>query len=155
MFPWIEHYSRVVRNQLAHTNIPSGKKTILINTFANIDNFLFKRICNLRLVTGPQKIGPLRMFLWFKLVQALLTCSFCLVLSAWALRWNLLINNLLTVLDKNRATKSPSIKIKLNFKVKELESKKHASDIWKWVRFLLVWQISAVLCHFCTFQPQF
>ena len=67
MFPWIEHYSRVVRNQLAHSNISSGKKTILINTFANIDNFLFKRICNLRLVTGSQKIGPLIMFFWFKL----------------------------------------------------------------------------------------
>ena len=67
MFPRIEHYSRVVRNQLAHSNISSGKKTILINTFANIDNFLFKRICNLRLVTGSQKIGPLIIFLWFKL----------------------------------------------------------------------------------------
>ena len=66
-FPWIDHYSRVIRNQLSHSNISSGKKTILINTFANIDNFLFKRICNLRLVTGSQKIGPLIIFLWFKL----------------------------------------------------------------------------------------
>ena len=88
MFPWIEHYSRVVRNQLAHSNIASGKKTILINTFANIDNFLFKWICDLRLVTGSQKIGPLIIFLRFKLFL-LVDCSS--VLSAWTFLWNFLI----------------------------------------------------------------
>ena len=110
MFPWIEHYSRVVRNQLAHSNISSGKNTILINTFANIDNFLFKWICNSRLVTGPQKIGPLITFLWFELFL-LVNSS---VLSAWAFRWNFLIIRLFWT--KIWPLKSPSIKIKLNCK---------------------------------------
>ena len=138
MFPWIEHYSRVVRNQLAHSNISSGKKTILINTFANIDNFLFKWICNLRLVTGSQKIGPLIIFLWFKL--------FLLVVQFYQLGLFMeLFDNLLWT--KIGPQKSPSIKIKLNCK-------------WKraWIKETCLWYLKmgasfAGLANFSCFMP--